>query len=295
MPVVRIALLSLLLVGVSLAAIRTAAAQPAGPTCSITDNRVTEGQDDPFFHINCTNPTPDVVQISYATSDQTATAPDDYIETSGELDVPAGSSGQGIVVDVVDDADPEEEETFLVTLSDPDGVVTFDRQATGTIQDNDGQSNVPCILLSDTAVSVGGLAATPSQSRATRLEGLTVRNCGTDVNLEARATDATGAAGTWQLADYPRGNPIENLCELGPDRFAAVTGVASRQSGEEGVTYLRTQDQALLEPADELTPFVFPAGDVGDTFIQIAMPCVGSVGLGEPMTTQITLTAVAAP
>ena len=205
--VVRIALVSLLLVGLSLAAIRSAAAQPAGPTCSITDNRVIEGQDDPAFHINCTNPTSLGVQISYATGDQTATAPDDYVATSGELDVPPGPSGQGIFVDVVDDTDAEEEETFLVTLSAPDGVVTFDRQATGTIEDNDGQSDVPCILLSDTAVSVPGLAATPSQSRETRFEGLTVRNCGTDVNLEARATTRPVRSRTWQLTDYPRGNP----------------------------------------------------------------------------------------
>ena len=71
--------------------------------------------------------------------------------------------------------------------------------------------------------------------------------------------------------------------------------MGARQSGDEGVVYLTAQTQVLREPADELTPFVFPAGDVGDAFIQVAMPCVGSVGLGEPMTTQITLTAVAAP
>jgi hypothetical protein len=151
----------------------------------------------------------------------------------------------------------------------------------------------PCILISDTSLSVGGIAATPAQSRVTRLEGFTVTNCGSAATVEARATDATGAAGTWALADYPRGNPVENVCELGPNRFAAWIGMAARQSGDEGGVYLKTQDQPFLDPADEATPFVFPAGDVADGFLQVAMPCVGSLGLGDPMTTQITLTAVA--
>ena len=294
----RIALLSLILVGVSVVAVRSAAAQPAGATCSISDREAIEGNSGSVFmafDISCDNPTALDELIDLATSDGTATAPDDYVGASGELPVPPGASDQQIAVEIVGDTIPEPDETFLVSLSDPDGVVAFGQgQATGTIRD-DGDGGTPCILLSTDAVGVGGFAATPSQSRVTRFEGLTVTNCGTDANLRARATDATGAPGTWQLTDYPRGNPIENLCEVGPDLFAAIVGVGARQNGEEGVVSLTTQDQVLREPADELTPFVFPAGDVGDAFIQIAMPCVGSVGLGEPMTTQITLTAVAAP
>ena len=78
--------------------------------------------------------------------------------------MPPGSSGSGFVVDVVDDADPEEEETFLVTLSNQDSIVAFDRQATGTIQDNNNDgSGMPCILLSETSVSVSGPASTPTR------------------------------------------------------------------------------------------------------------------------------------
>ncbi len=120
--------------------------------------------------------------------------------------------------------------------------------------------------------------------------GSSVTNCGTsDVNVEARATDATGASGTWQLTDYPRGNPIENLCEVGPNRFAAAIGLMTTATSAEGGIYLTTQDQVLVDPADELTPFVFPAAAAADAYIQVAMPCVGSVGLGQPMTTDLTL------
>ena len=75
--------------------------------------------------------------------------------------------------------------------------------------------------------------------------------------------------------------------------FAAAFGVTSRQSGDDGARFLTSADQVLVDPTDEVTPFVFPVGDVADAFVQVAMPCMGSVGLGEPMSTQITLTAVA--
>ena len=103
------------------------------------------------------------------------------------------------------------------------GTIAAGETKTCTLTNDDAASppSGPCIVLSETAVDVPGIAATPAQSRVTRHEGLTVTNCGTsDVNIKARATAATGSSGTWQLTDYPRGNPVENLCELGPNLFS---------------------------------------------------------------------------
>jgi hypothetical protein len=254
---------------------------------------------DPHFSINCTNPTPAGEQINYATSDQTATAPDDYVATSGELDVPAGSSGQGIVVDVVDDTDAEEEETFLVTLSNPDGVVTFDRQATGTIQDNDDGPG-PCVLLSETAVSVSGPASTLTQrGMAGPLPRITMTNCGgSTAAFDVRGTNATGAGATWELTNASSGGPVDSLCELGTDLFRADLTVWLSDGG--GIGTILTETATTLLDRDSSTsptekPLTLDPAAEREISPQVELPCEGSSGLDQPMTMDVVLTAIAAP
>jgi Tol biopolymer transport system component len=146
----------------------------------------------------------------------------------------------------------------------------------------------PCIVLSKTSVEISGSASTPSTRRRAESEHLTVRNCGDSaVHLNARGTDATGSAGTWQLR---RDSSSSSVCELGVNVFRA--DVTLWLSGGQVGTPLSTADAPLVG-ADGATPFTLgPAADQ-ELSTGVDLPCVGSVGLGEPMTTNVTLTAVA--
>ena len=80
--------------------------------------------------------------MSYATSDGTAKAGQDYTETSGTLTFPANSvASKTISVPVTDDAADEADETFTLTLSNVQGASLAGGgetlAATGTITDND--------------------------------------------------------------------------------------------------------------------------------------------------------------
>jgi hypothetical protein len=296
----RLTHLTLLLLVAVLSGVRVAAAQPAGPWCSVLDSAAFEGDSgltEAVVEIVCDNPSAASHSITFATSDGTATAPDDYGSVSGSLEVVPGQQRLDVRIDLVGDVVSEADETFSLAIADASGAVSFPKDtATVTIQNDDSTAGAPCLLISDTSVAVTALASTPTQARVTRAEGLTVTNCGGGAShVDARATDATGNAGPWELTGYPRGNPVENLCDVGPNLFALAVGLTTEQ-GVDGIAFLTKQNQTLVDAADEVTPFVLPAAEVADAFVQIAMPCIGStaVGLpGEPMTTEITLTAVA--
>ena len=75
-------------------------------------------------------------QVNYATSDGTATQPDDYQVTSGTTTVPA--NGAAIVtVSVNGDTTLEQNETLFVFLNSPVNAIIADGQAVGTIFSDD--------------------------------------------------------------------------------------------------------------------------------------------------------------
>src|SRR5439155_19689821 len=71
------------------------------------------------FRVTLTHAATKVVSVNYATSDNTATAPSDYVATSGTLTFNPGETSKTIAVPVVGDTVLEPDETFTVTLSGP--------------------------------------------------------------------------------------------------------------------------------------------------------------------------------
>jgi len=65
------------------------------------------------------------VTVNYATTDGSATAPADYTETSGTLTFGPGVTEQTFTVPIVQDLQPESDETFTITLSGPTGGATL--------------------------------------------------------------------------------------------------------------------------------------------------------------------------
>jgi hypothetical protein len=80
------------------------------------------------------------VSIEYAASDDTATAPDDYAQTTGKLDWADGDdTNKRFTINITDDNTSENDETFLVSLGNPTGGAQLGTPdiAVVTITDND--------------------------------------------------------------------------------------------------------------------------------------------------------------
>jgi len=263
------------------------------PRCSIDDASVSEGDGGSAvhqLHAECDQPLTEDLNLQVSTADGTASDGQDYVGINGSGSVAAGETSWAPEIQILGDTAEEPDETLTYTVSDPAGTVFFVKNtATITILDDDKPSTGACITLSETSLSVEGTASTPSHRGVygTNPDRLTVTNCGTEpVHLAARATDATGAAGTWRLVDEGSGS----TCELGPNAFRA-SFLLLLSGGGVGIG-LTTQDR-LLPDANGSTPFTLDAGAAQDASANVEMPCVGSVGLGDPMTTNVTLTAVA--
>ena len=83
--------------------------------------------------------------VSYATSDGTAVAVDDYVAASGTLTFAPGESGRTVSVSLVDDDRDEPTETFAMTLSSPMNATMDTATADGTVVDNDGATQLSII------------------------------------------------------------------------------------------------------------------------------------------------------
>ena len=110
---------------------------------AVSDAEAAEDGGNVVFTVSISAASGEEVTVGYATSDGTATAGQDYTETSGTLTFPANSvASQTISVPVTDDTvDEDEEETFTLTLSNVEGASlsggTSTLAVTGTITDND--------------------------------------------------------------------------------------------------------------------------------------------------------------
>ena len=111
------------------------------PTLSIADTTIAEGYTGTTpatFNVTLSNPSAFAVMVDYDTSDDTAVAGTDYLTTTGTLTFTPGLTQNTAVVTVNGDVIAETEETFFVTLSNPNGGSILDGQAVGTILDGEG-------------------------------------------------------------------------------------------------------------------------------------------------------------
>ena len=99
--------------------------------------------------LNTANPYA-AVRVLYATLDATATDGSDYDGTSGNLTLEAGQTVATIQVPIIDDTAIEGDETFLFTLTGPQGgALGAIDETVVTIDDNDDDAQLvylPVIL-----------------------------------------------------------------------------------------------------------------------------------------------------
>jgi CSLREA domain-containing protein len=137
-------------------------------TIAINDVMVTEGNSgtvNATFSVSLTGLVDQAVTVNFATANNSATAPSDFVATSGTVTFAANSNApQSITVMVNGDTSQETDETFFVNLtpnSFPYANVTIaDNQGLGTIK-NDDSTTPPTLTASMTdpfvCNSVGGL------------------------------------------------------------------------------------------------------------------------------------------
>ncbi|HUR40001.1 MAG TPA: CehA/McbA family metallohydrolase [Verrucomicrobiae bacterium] len=103
------------------------AAQPEGHT----------GQGALTFTVSLTGTSAVPVTVRYATTDGTAKAGTDYASATGTLVFAPGELAKTLAVSINGDTIAEDDETFIVTLSQPVGATLADASATGTIVNDD--------------------------------------------------------------------------------------------------------------------------------------------------------------
>jgi Ca2+-binding RTX toxin-like protein len=116
------------------------------PLLSINDVSIVEGDVDftgapamssVVFTVSLSEPSVSTVSVAYTTLDVTATAGVDYVSVSSSLTFAPGEVQKSINVTVLGDIGLEQDETFVVNLSNPANAVFADSQGIATIIDDD--------------------------------------------------------------------------------------------------------------------------------------------------------------
>ena len=92
------------------------------------------------FGVALSNPSTQVITVSFATANVTATAGADYVATSGTITFNPGETSKSIPVQVNGDNIDEVDETYVVNLSNPTNATISRAQGVGIILDDDGPS-----------------------------------------------------------------------------------------------------------------------------------------------------------
>ncbi len=115
-------------------------APPVASVSSVSQLEGHEGTTEFVFTVGLSTASGQTVTVEYATSDDSTTAGVDYAATSGTLTFEPGAITQTVTVLVHGDTDREENETFVLELSNPSNVTlsTVPGQGIGTIINDDG-------------------------------------------------------------------------------------------------------------------------------------------------------------
>ncbi len=105
---------------------------------SVGETTASEEDDSTIDFVVKLDPASDeTVTVNYATANGTATAGGDYTAKNGSLTFNAGDTSKTVQVSIIDDSIDDNNETLTLTLSGASGADISDRQATGTITNNE--------------------------------------------------------------------------------------------------------------------------------------------------------------
>jgi chitinase len=173
------------------------------------------------FLLTLSEPASENVSFDIQTTDQTATAPDDYESKMGRRLFAAGETERKIWVRTVDDQDVEGDETLELTLSNVENAKLGISSASGKIVDNDVDAGPVTLSVADARASEGQKA---------RFEVRLSRPATEDVVFRIRTINGTAfASGDF---DAKTGNRTIAAGEIGRSIFIALK-TDDRDEGQE--------------------------------------------------------------
>ena len=125
------------------------------PTLSVDDVTVTEGNSgtvNATFTATLSAASGRAVSVNYATANDSAAAPGDFLAAGGTLDFAAGETTKTASVTVIGDLLDEANETFFLNLSGASNATIADGPGVGTITDDDAE---PTLSVNDVTVTEG--------------------------------------------------------------------------------------------------------------------------------------------
>lgn len=145
------------------------------------------------------------VSVDYATSDGSAIAGQDYQATAGTLDFADGETSQSFSVAVLDDALYEGDESFSISLTNPQGGATLGalQSVQAVLLDDDPAPQPGTLALTSGSYSVseGGASVQFTVQRSAGSDGLVTVNYATTDGSATAGSDYTATAGTLTLLD----------------------------------------------------------------------------------------------
>ncbi|MCK6549143.1 hypothetical protein L6R52_25095 [Myxococcota bacterium] len=127
----------------------------APPSLTVNDVTVTEGNTGTVvatFTVTLGAASGQTVTVDWATANNTAVAPADYVAGSGTLTFAAGTTTRTFTVTVSADALDEVNESFFVNLTNAVNATISDTQGVGTITDDDAP---PSLTIADLSIAEG--------------------------------------------------------------------------------------------------------------------------------------------
>ena len=186
----------------------------ASPELSIGDASVTEGNVGTTtigFTVTLSAASGRSVTVHWATVDDDAVSPSDYVAASGDLTYTAGQTSKTVSVTVKGDLIAELDEPFEVNLSAPVNASILDGQAVGTILDDELQPVIdldrPSVAEGDTGTTTLTFDVTLSHPSAT------------PVTVDWTTSPGTAAAGV----DYVTGSGTVSFAPLDTAETVVVT------------------------------------------------------------------------
>jgi hypothetical protein len=221
---------------------------------SISDATATEGSSGAFT-VQLSSSSEWSVTVQFATANGTAASGSDFAAGSGVVTFAPGETIQTVIVNTIDDANYEGNETFVVNLSNAVGGVIVDGQGVGTIVDNDPLPT-KFYVVDDAAANktfeygASGAAvenyALNSGNAAPRGAASTVAGDKTwvvDANKKVFVYDTSGGLlGSWTAGTLAANAQPEGIATNGTDvwivdaksdKVFRYTGAASRLSGSQ--------------------------------------------------------------
>jgi len=124
----------------------------AQPNIVVNDVTVSEENGVANVLISLSAPAPAPITVNYTTTNGSAVNGTDYVTQTGTVTIPTGSTSATVSIPLINDATPENTESFQLTITNATGGIVTDPQGTITITDPD-KVVLPTISINDITVN----------------------------------------------------------------------------------------------------------------------------------------------